>query len=59
VTRSYVSRVVRLNFLAPGIMDAILAGKQPAYLSAKALLAMPSVAANWAEQARDMGFSKG
>jgi len=35
---SYVSRVTRLAFLAPGIIEAILEGKQPAHLTMKDLL---------------------
>lgn len=34
VNDPWVSRVVRLNFLAPQIVDAILAGTQPATLNA-------------------------
>jgi hypothetical protein len=35
---SFVSRIVRLAFLAPDIVDAILEGKQPAQLTLKDLM---------------------
>jgi len=35
---SFVSRVVRLALLAPDIVEAILAGKQPAHLTLKDLM---------------------
>ena len=38
VNDSWVTRVVRLNFLAPQIVDAILEGTQPAALNATALV---------------------
>jgi site-specific DNA recombinase len=37
VVKSYVTRVVRLAFLAPSIIDDVLAGPQPATLDAKRL----------------------
>lgn len=35
---SFVSRVIRLALLAPDIVEAILAGKQPAHLTLKDLM---------------------
>lgn len=35
---SFISRVIRLTSLAPDIVDAILAGQQPAYLTMKILM---------------------
>ena len=35
---SFVSRVIRLALLAPDIVDAILAGRQPAHLTLKDLM---------------------
>lgn len=37
INSSWVSRIVRLNFLAPGLVNSILAGDQPAALNAMAL----------------------
>ncbi|HPL30787.1 MAG TPA: hypothetical protein PLG21_22300 [Anaerolineae bacterium] len=45
---SFVSRVVRLALLAPDIVEAILAGKQPASLTLKDLMAPFPV--EWAGQ---------
>lgn len=39
VNDSWISRVVRLNFLAPAIVDAILAGSQPITVTAATLRA--------------------
>ncbi len=38
INASYVSRVMRLVYLSPTIVDAILAGRQPARLTVKDLL---------------------
>ena len=37
VNDSWVSRLVRLNFLAPKLVEAILAGTQPASINAASL----------------------
>ncbi|MEO6153077.1 MAG: recombinase family protein [Croceibacterium sp.] len=37
INDSWLSRVIRLNFLAPGIVESILAGAQPAMLSSARL----------------------
>jgi site-specific DNA recombinase len=52
VVRSYVTRVVRLAFLAPSIVDDLLAGRQPAALDAKSLAMSAEIPAGWAEQRR-------
>ena len=38
INRSYVSRVLRQAYLSPKIVQAILDGKQPAWLTMKELL---------------------
>ena len=48
INASFVSRVVRLALLAPDIVEAILAGKQPASLTLKDLMAPFPV--DWAGQ---------
>jgi hypothetical protein len=50
---SFVSRVVRLALLAPDIVEAILAGKQPASLTLKDLMAPFPV--EWAGQRERFG----
>jgi hypothetical protein len=50
INPSYISRVLRLAFLSPKVVQAILDGKQPAWLSMKDLLRPhPN---NWPEQER-------
>ncbi|MDG6078935.1 recombinase family protein [Erythrobacter litoralis] len=50
VTSSYASRVVRLNFLAPRIVEAIVTGQQPIDLDAKKLLGLSDLPLAWSEQ---------
>ena len=50
INPSYVSRILRLAYLSPKIVQAILDGKQPAWLTMKELL-KPSPA-EWLEQER-------
>lgn len=47
ITASYATRVVRLAFLAPDIVAAILAGKQPAGLTANKLMADTRLPLAW------------
>jgi hypothetical protein len=50
VTDSYVTRIVRLAFLAPSVVEAILAGSQFAAVSGVKLTAPDSIPVEWAEQ---------
>jgi len=54
LNKSYVSRVIRLNFLAPDIVEAILRGEQPASLDAKTLVGLHDLSLCWAEQKRQL-----
>lgn len=54
VTPSYVSRIIRLNFLALGIIETILAGEQPATLDARTLLALHDLPLDWSGQKREL-----
>jgi len=56
LNKSYVSRVVRLAFLAPDIVTAILDGRQPVTLTANKLMADTRLPIDWAEQRRVLGF---
>ena len=49
VTASYMTRIVRLAFLSPDLVEAILAGKQRALIDGKRL-AEGGVAIDWKEQ---------
>ena len=55
VNDSWVSRIVRLNFLAPAIVEAILAGIQPASVSATSLRTA-SLQIDWDEQVAMFGM---
>jgi hypothetical protein len=57
VTERYVGRIIRLAFLAPDIVEAILDGYQPADLELERL--MKGVPIGWNEQRRALGFSRG
>jgi len=52
VCRSYVTRVVRLAFLAPPVVDAILAGALRAEVDAGALTSPGAVDMGWTDQVR-------
>ena len=52
-----VSRILPLAWLAPDISTAILEGRQPPYLTAKTLRALPELPLDWAEQQRILGFT--
>jgi site-specific DNA recombinase len=47
---SYVTRVVRLAFLAPNVVEAVLAGEQRSEVSATMLTLQHQLSANWAVQ---------
>ncbi|MES2288149.1 MAG: recombinase family protein [Pseudomonadota bacterium] len=50
VIKSYVSRVVRLTFLAPEVVEAILAGRQLASIDGRALKATDAIPMSWLDQ---------
>src|SRR5208337_1581748 len=50
ITASYATRLVRLTFLAPDIVAAILAGKQPPGLTANKLKADTRLPLDWRDQ---------
>jgi DNA invertase Pin-like site-specific DNA recombinase len=51
VTASWMTRVVRLAFLAPPVVEAVLEGKHPAKLDAAALVTSDALPGLWADQA--------
>ena len=53
----YAARLMRLNYLAPDIVVAILNGRQPASLSATKLMADTRLALAWPEQRKALGFA--
>jgi site-specific DNA recombinase len=50
VSQSYMTRVVRLAFLAPVVVEAIVAGKAKAGIGGASLTATEAIAAAWNEQ---------
>ncbi|MCZ6628178.1 MAG: hypothetical protein O7E56_08110, partial [SAR324 cluster bacterium] len=54
VSESYASRILRLAFLAPDIVEAIVTGKQPRSLTLKRLLR--EIPLSWAEQRERFGI---
>lgn len=50
--KGYVSRTINLAFLAPDIVESIVAGRQPAELTAQKLLRQGSLPLDWTEQRR-------
>ncbi len=57
VTGSYVTRVLRLAFLAPDIVEAILDGRQPVELTTKRLLLLGDLPLGWQDQRLRLGFT--
>ncbi|MBN8998662.1 MAG: recombinase family protein [Rhizobiales bacterium] len=56
LTPSYLTRLLRLAFLAPDITTAILDGHQPVELTANKLIADTRLPIDWAEQRSRLGF---
>ena len=56
VSDRYVSRLLPLAFLAPDIVEAILAGTQPLDLTAEKLTKHTELPLSWAEQRELLGF---
>ena len=54
--RSYFSQVLRLAYLAPDIIAAILEGRQPETLTATTLIEHPHLPLSWHEQRKVLGF---
>lgn len=54
VTASYITRVVRLAFLAPQLVEAIIKGAVRADLDASTLLATGAITADWEEQTTNL-----
>ncbi len=52
-----VSRFLPRAFLAPDIVEAILAGRQPVELTAEKLKRLHSLPKSWEEQRQLLGFS--
>jgi len=56
ISRSYLTRLARLAFLAPDIAHAILEGRQPTPLTAARLIRITQLPLDWSEQRKALGF---
>jgi site-specific DNA recombinase len=56
ISRSYLTRLARLAFLAPDIVCAILEGRQPKSLTAARLIRITQLPLDWSEQRKALGF---
>ncbi len=57
VSERYISHLLPLAFLAPDIIEAIVAGQQPADLTTNALIKRIDLPVDWSEQRRVLGFN--
>ena len=58
VDENDISRFLPLAFLAPDIIEIIIAGKQPPELTAEKLKRLKSLPLSWEEQHRLLGFTR-
>ncbi|WP_261394439.1 recombinase family protein [Siccirubricoccus deserti] len=56
ISQSYATRLVRLAWLAPDIVEAILDGRQPAGLTASKLMRDTRIPLDWPDQRKALGF---
>jgi len=57
VTVRYVGRLLPLAFLAPDIVESVLAGTQPVHLTTELLTKRVDLPVAWAEQRTHLGFN--
>ncbi|WP_188968709.1 hypothetical protein [Neoroseomonas lacus] len=56
ISQSYATRLVRLAWLAPDIVEAILGGCQPVKLTASHLIQDTRIPTGWQDQREALGF---
>ncbi len=56
VEQSSASKLIRLAYLAPDIVEAIIKGRAPVDLTADRLRRLPDFSADWNEQRKLLGF---
>lgn len=59
VNASYFTRVLRIAYLAPDIIEAIVEGRQPPELTANKLIRIKNLPIDWSGQREALGFSAG
>lgn len=57
VSDRYVWRLIRVGFLAPSVVEAIIDGRQPAHLSASTLTQRIDLPALWKAQEQALGLA--
>ena len=57
VSPSYVTRLLRLSYLAPDIVTAIVDGRQPPELTAEKLMRNTRLPLSWEAQRKRLGFA--
>ena len=57
ISQSYATRLVRLAWLAPDIVEAIVEGRQPSTVTASALMRNTRIPTDWQDQRRALGFA--
>jgi site-specific DNA recombinase len=57
ISGAHFTRILRLGFLAPDIVGAVLQGEQPSSLTATKLMADTRLPLDWAQQQTILGFS--
>jgi hypothetical protein len=56
-SRAHLQQLLRISWLAPDIVSAIVEGRQPAMLTGRRLLRATNIPIAWAEQRKLFGFS--
>ena len=56
-SENHIGKLIRLSWLAPDIVDAIMSGRQPNGLTGRRLLRIGNLPIDWAGQRRALGFA--
>ena len=56
ITASYFTRVLRIAYMAPDIIEAIVEGRQPPELTANTLVRLKNLPIDWPGQREALGF---
>jgi len=55
-SKGHISRLLRISWLAPDIVSAIVEGRQPKALTGRRLLRAAGLPMDWADQHKFLGF---
>ncbi len=56
-SENHIGKLIRLSWLAPDIVGAIMSGRQPDRLTGRRLLRIGNLPIDWAGQRRALGFA--